>query len=79
MTHFNFIVDRKLNIVLIPFSSLPKTHLNIFEVLPCNCFFFPLIMSISTQTSDFCALYHFYFRQKEKNRHPLHLQSEGLE
>ena len=40
MSHLNFIVDRKLNIVQIPISALPKTHLNIFKVLLCNCFFF---------------------------------------
>ena len=71
MAHFNFIVDRKLNIVLIPFSSLPKTYLNIFEVLPCNCFFFPLIMSISTQNKRFLCLVLLLFQAKrKKKRHP---------
>lgn len=53
MSHLNFIVDRKLNIVQIPISALPKTHLNIFKVLLCNCFFFPLNMSTFTVNQPF--------------------------
>lgn len=66
MTHFNFIGDRKLNIVLIPFSSLPKTHLNIFKVLPCNCFFYHLNISTSTQNKRFLYLVLLLFQAKRK-------------